>query len=154
MPYSHAYFPKDKFDEAYEVGNWMFGRKDDGYVALYSQNGFEWSSDPKWSGQELICRSPQNIWICQMGRKAEYESFTRFIGEILRCEISCEGLSIRYQSPKNGAICCGWDDPLTVDGKEIAVKGYKRFDNPFCQSEYLSGKYTISYQGESLVIEM
>ncbi|MGM9652216.1 MAG: hypothetical protein ACI3XP_01095 [Eubacteriales bacterium] len=154
LPYSHAYFPKNKFDEAYEVGNWVFGRKADGYVALYSQNGFEWSDQPKWKDQEMICRSRKNIWICQMGRKEEYGSFAQFISELLLCEVSCDGLSASFHSPKSGVICCGWDEPLTVDGKTIKIDGYRRFDNPFCQSEYLSGKYTITYQGESLTIEM
>lgn len=154
IPFSHAYFPKDKFDEVYEVGNWIFGRKAEGYVALYSQNGYEWSTQELWKETELICHSRNNIWICQMGRKEEYESFSFFISLILQNEVCGEDLNICYHSPKNGVICCGWEGPLKVDGEVIATDNYKRFDNPFCKSEYFSGKYDITYGGESLHIEM
>ncbi|MGI5893164.1 MAG: hypothetical protein ACOX6P_01065 [Candidatus Merdivicinus sp.] len=154
VPYSHAYFPREKFDECYSVGNWTFGRKGDGYVALYSQNGMEWTTDnPRWVGIEAACFSKENIWICQMGRKTEYGTFERFISEILRAEIHCECLQVRYQSPKNGEIGFGWEGDLTVDGSPISIRDYKRFDTPLCQSEYLSGKYDISYQGKTLHIE-
>lgn len=154
VPYSHAYFPKEKFDEVYEVGNWIFGRKDCGYAALYSQNGYEWSEREEWKEKELICRSRKNIWICQMGRQEEYGSFLQFISRVLENEVDCEGLSVRYHSPKNGEMSFGWEGAFQVDGKEIPTDHYKRFDNPFCQSEYLSGKYEITYGGETLTIEM
>lgn len=154
IPFSHAYFPKDKFDEVYEVGSWIFGRKAEGYVALYSQNGYEWSTTEEWQGKELHCRSRKNIWICQMGRKAEYGSFALFISEVLRSEVACEDLSVCYQSARNGVISCGWDSPLKVNGEAIQTEHYKRFDNPFCHSEYLDGKYDITYGGETLHIEM
>src|SRR5690606_28012973 len=33
---THAYFPQAHFDEVTQIGNWTFGRKGSGYVALYS----------------------------------------------------------------------------------------------------------------------
>ena len=89
-----------------------------------------------------------------MGRQEEYGSFLRFISKVLESEVDCEGLSVRYHSPKNGVMSFGWEGALKVEGKEIAIDHYKRFDNPFCQSEYLSGKYVITYGGETLTIEM
>mgnify|MGYP001818603129 CR=1 FL=1 len=38
--YTHAFFDKSQFDEAYKEGGWFFGRYEDSYVAL-------WASDPE-----------------------------------------------------------------------------------------------------------
>ncbi|MGI5894726.1 MAG: hypothetical protein ACOX6P_09065 [Candidatus Merdivicinus sp.] len=154
LPYSHAYFPRKKFDEVYEVQNWIFARKGDGYAALYSQNGYEWSQDPKWSDQEVICHSKQNIWICQLGSQKENGSFLHFISQILACDLQCEGTKVSFQTPAKDQIQCGWEELFTVNGNEYPIRNYKRFDNSICQSEYLSGTYHITYQGESLDISL
>src|SRR5690606_31907535 len=45
LPFSHAYFPKAAFDEVIETGQWVLGRKDNGYIAIYSQNPLTWGLD-------------------------------------------------------------------------------------------------------------
>lgn len=152
LPYSHAYFPREKFDAVYDVGNWVFAKKGDGYAALYSQNGYTWTKEGRWADKELVCHSKQNVWICQMGRKAEYGSFLRFVSDVLRCEPVCTTTSVCYPSPHGAKICCGWEAALTVDGQPIQTRGYKRFDNALCQSAYGSGIYEICYHGDTLRI--
>lgn len=154
LPYSHAFFPRERFDAVYDIGRWVFAKKGDGYAALFSQNGYRWTQEGRWAGEELVCQSRQNVWICQMGRKAEYGDFQLFISEVLRCEPQCIQLSVRYSSPHGEEIRCGWDEELTVNGKSVQTRGYKRFDNPLCQSEYMSGKYAIAYKGEKLEISL
>ena len=48
LPYTHAYFPQERFDEVVQAGGWTFGRKGSGYVALYSWRPVHWRtySDP------------------------------------------------------------------------------------------------------------
>jgi len=41
-PYSHAFFPRQAFDTVIQRGNWTFGRKGSGYIALYSQHPARW----------------------------------------------------------------------------------------------------------------
>ena len=41
--FTHAWLPKDKFDEIVEKDNWIFARKDDGYLALRSQKPYVWN---------------------------------------------------------------------------------------------------------------
>ncbi len=166
VPYTHAYFPLDKFDQVANVGQWHFGRKADGYVALYSQHPTRWGKDyqdmPVGPGEtrlvshgicEIICDARKNVWVCQAGNKAEYGSFEGFISKVLAAPLAIEGLTVSYTSPTQGIITYGWDAPLIVDGQEVAITGYKRFDNLYCQSEYLSGKYELTYGGKTHVIE-
>lgn len=154
LPYSHAYLPRREFDEVYTVRNWVFARKESGYMALHSQNGFSWTTEGRWADSELVCPHRENTWICQMGRKTEYGDFEIFISEILRCDISFDGAGLCYHTPHGQWLRCGWDVPLTVDETIQEVRDYPRFDSPICQSEYGSGKYRICYGGEALVLSM
>lgn len=154
LPYSHAYLPREKFDEVYEVQNWIFVRKGDGYAALYSQNGYEWTTDPKWINQEVICHNKQNIWICQMGSKTENGSFSHFMAQILDCRLECDTNQVIFQTPAKDLLQCGWENPLVVNGNTFPIRDYKRFDSPICQSDYLSGIYHICYKGETFDISL
>ena len=42
LPYTHAYFPTERFDEVRQVGGWTLGRRGDGYVALWSWRPTQW----------------------------------------------------------------------------------------------------------------
>ena len=42
LAYTHAYFPQEHFDEVVATGGWTFGRKGDGYVALWSWRPVHW----------------------------------------------------------------------------------------------------------------
>ncbi|TVQ18307.1 MAG: hypothetical protein EA382_17855, partial [Spirochaetaceae bacterium] len=43
--YTHAWFPQDAFDEVREAAGWVFARRGDGYVALWSQKPYRWEHD-------------------------------------------------------------------------------------------------------------
>jgi hypothetical protein len=51
--FTHAWLPKDKFDEVVERSGWILARKGEGYLALRSQNPYVWGTyrtetvDPK-----------------------------------------------------------------------------------------------------------
>ena len=42
--FTHAWLPKDKFDEVVEKNGWIFARKGEGYLALRSQNPYFWGT--------------------------------------------------------------------------------------------------------------
>lgn len=146
--FTHAWLPKDKFDEIIEKNNWIFARKGDGYLALRSQNPYRWATyrtengdskgfqKPIESDTELIVEGAQNIWICQMGRKVEDGTFEHFIDSVSSAGISFDKLNVQYQSPGNGRIEFGWKTPLTADGVAIQLHDYPRYDNPFVKAEF------------------
>jgi len=163
--FTHAWLPKDKFDEVIEKNGWIFSRKGDGYLALLSQHPYFWNDDiaksddfkfrknPEDFGREVIVKSRQNIWICQLGRKAEDGEFKEFMEKFSTVKVVFRGLSVNFQSPGNGDIQFGWNDALQVNGKEFSLENYPRYDNPFVQAEYDPTEINLTGYGHQLHLD-
>ncbi|MDI4646355.1 hypothetical protein [Cohnella hashimotonis] len=151
LPYTHAFFPKRRFDEVLERGGWLFGRKGDGYVALYSQRGYHWTE--RLPEEEVRCDVLDNVWLCRAGRLAEDGSFETFVERLLQAELSVSAQStVTWQDPAYGAIAFGWEGPLQVKGSAIPFDNYPRFDNPYCRAERYSGTYAIRADGHETTL--
>jgi hypothetical protein len=154
--FTHAWLPKDKFDEVAEKNKWIFARKGDGYLALLSQHPYVWGTyrtetgDPKGSQKplisdnEILVEGAQNIWICQMGSKAEDGEFSDFVQKLSAAEVAFSGMSVAYQAPSIGAVKFGWEGQLRVDGVNIPLSDYPRYDNPFVKTLFNADKINIS----------
>jgi hypothetical protein len=44
LPFTRAWFPQDRFDEVRQANGWTLGRKGNGYVALWSEQGLVWTA--------------------------------------------------------------------------------------------------------------
>ena len=146
--FTHAWLPKDKFDEVTEKNGWIFARKGEGYLALRSQNPYVWgtyrteTADPKGfqkpvgSDNEILVEAAQNIWLCQMGRKADDGMFAEFVENVSAAEIAFSGMNVEFQSPGNGAIRFGWQGGFSVDGVDIQLHDYPRYDNSYVKADF------------------
>jgi hypothetical protein len=153
--FTHAYFPRWAFDEVREEpaadgGGWIFGRKGDGYVALYSHQPYQWQGEGPDAGQEIIALGRQNVWICQMGRAAVDGSFDDFVAHISQTPLDVQGLSVRYAAPGVGQMEFGWNDSLLVDGREAPLRGYARFSSPYAVAPFGAGVYHFELGEHSL----
>jgi hypothetical protein len=160
--YTHAWLPKDKFDEVVERNGWIFARKGEGYLALLSQNPYFWNGEnaksdkiefrknPEDFGREVIVIGNKNIWICQMGRKADDGEFGEFVEKFSSVNVSFNGLYAHYQSPNIGEIHFGWNHALRVNGVEISLDNYPRYDNPYVQAEYDPSEINVTGYGHQL----
>ncbi len=153
LPFSHAYFPRDAFDELIEKDHWIFARKGDGYIALYSQNLTEWKADADGKYYDLLVSVPQNTWICELGSKAQWKRFSRFVEAVSSSEIICDELNVSYHSPSAGLLQFGWTGPLLARGQAVPLREYARFDNPFCQNEFTSREILIKYKNQELILD-
>ena len=156
--FTHAYFPKWAFDEVVEVpsdagGGWTFGRFADGYIGLYSHLRCTWTTSGPEAGQELIAPGLKNIWICELGRKATDGTFKSFIHNVSQAAIDVTELQVRYRSPHIGNMRFGWEGPLTVEGKAVALHDYPRWDNPYAHVEFGSETFHIEHKGQSLDLD-
>jgi hypothetical protein len=152
-PFSHAYFPRRAFDEVLQRDGWTFGRKGGGYIALYSQHPAQWPVDGPYAEVELRAPAPDNIWICELGDERQCGSFGRFVEAICAAQVRCEGLSVRYSSPAIGALSFGWNGPLEVAGGEVQLRGYPRFENPYCTAAVGERRYAITRGEERLLLD-
>ncbi len=143
--FTHAYFPVWAFDEVIEKDGWVFGRVDDGYVALYSDQSYEWITEGPDADQELVAPGYKNVWICQLGRAEIDGSFDEFVDAIVTADLAIKGLNVQYDAPRVGTISFGWEAPFSVDGQSIDLGAYRRFDNPYAQVDFGSLEYLFEY---------
>lgn len=153
FPFSHAYFPRNAFDEVIEHGHWTCARRGEGLVALYSRQPGHWVQNPSGQSIELRADAPDNVWICELGDRAQWGSLESFVQAIDQSEIEGQGLDVCYVSPSQGRVCFGWESPFEVDGREIALHDSPRFDNPYSQCAFLSPQITIRRGDEMLTLE-
>ncbi len=79
-PYTHAFFPTEHFDEVVEQDGWVFGRKGDGFVGLWSQRPTTWraySPDEFTRGLterfDLVAEGgADNVWITEVADAEDY----------------------------------------------------------------------------------
>ncbi len=168
--YSHLYFPKHEMDEVIEKDGFLFGRKGKGYIAVKSLLYAYWEpKDPAlfralypddWEERyeraqdyEYVAQGHANVWTVEMGSEAENGSFGRFIAGFEKASLTGDSLRCAYVSPSLGTVTFGWSRPLAVEGKQIGLHGYKRYDNAFCQAEFDAGKLEIHAGGHTAVLD-
>ena len=168
--YSHIYFPKHEMDEVMEKDGWIFGRRGNGYIAVYSLLPGYWEKkDPamfkalypeQWQEKydraedyEYIAQGHANVWVIEMGSKAENGSFETFMKGFEGRKVYGDTHHLIYSSPSQGEMTFGWVAPLTVNGKEISIHGYKRYDNAFAQTEFDADRIEINAGGHRTVLD-
>jgi len=156
---THAYFPQNHFDEVVQEGPWTFGRRGDGYVALYSWRPTLWRG-----GQPDVFRNQgvpyelvapggaRNVWIAEVGSREQWPGgFTAFRDAVAGSQVvvtptadEFEAFEVTYDSPTQGTLELGWEGPLVVEGTPVELGGYPRMDNPFTRVEFDERVYEVS----------
>jgi hypothetical protein len=149
VDYTHAYFPKNEFDEVVREAGWTLARKGDAYVGLWSQAPTTWSTGNDY---ELIAAGRENVWVIEMGDKASNGTFAEFAAALTAASVTV-GNQVVYESPYRGTYKAGWTGDFTVDGKVVDLGPYKRFDTPFAQQEFNTKQLEIRYEGRTLQLD-
>jgi len=137
LHFTHAWLPRDQFEEIVEEDGWIFARLGDGYLALLSQYPYEWRTSPgEDQNREIIVDKSRNIWLCEMGRKETSGEFKDFIQAQLQSEVRFYDSRLSYTSPTQGRLQFGWNGPLKRDGREIPLDSYPRYGNPYVQVDF------------------
>jgi hypothetical protein len=157
QPYTHAYLPQDHFDEVVRDGNWTFARFRDGYVGLYSwrvaefvDHGPEVPTNGMTLPFDLVATGgPDNVWIVECGRAADWESFEAFQEAVRVAPVTVTPVTaglpagavppffdVVYQSPSQGELEFSWTGPLVVAGAEMPIADYPRMENPWASIEF------------------
>ncbi len=145
---THCFFEQARFDEVRLAGNWAFARLGRGYVGIYSQNGMAPGENGRYAGRELQCYAPENTWLVECGREADWGSFDAFVDALTAAQIEENEGAITYASPSVGRFVAGWDVTPTIDGEPISLRGYPLVDSPWAHAEFGSGELTIRYGDE------
>lgn len=149
---THCLFERYRFDESYIEDKWAFARVEDGYVGIYSHNGFSLRDKGQYAGRELVCYAEENIWLVECGRREDWGSFENFIDRIKKTEIQHIKGGLIYNSPSIGQLIVGWEIDPTVNGEEIKTNNYPLLKSPFGYSDFGSGH--ISFRFEDRVMDI
>lgn len=169
---THAYFPQAHFDEVVQSGSWTFGRKGEGYVALYSLRPTQWRGGQpdvfQNAGLPFDLVAPggaQNVWITEVGSEDEWDSFASFRAAIEAASVTAtlvpdqesdgkdDGYAVVYESPSQGTMAFDWHGPLIVAGLEVPLADYPRYDNPFAHTPFGEDHYVIELNGHGLELD-
>jgi hypothetical protein len=150
LPYTHAYFPTERFDEVRTVGHWTIGKRRGGYVALWSWRPTHWREvDPGVVNNgltqpyDLVADGgPNNVWITEVGDVERWGSFGAFVRAVTSAPIKVKdlgmtdtgaynGFEVTYGSPTEGQVATSWTGPLRVAGVDVPLHGTDRYDNPW-----------------------
>ncbi|TMQ06553.1 MAG: hypothetical protein E6J91_37630 [Deltaproteobacteria bacterium] len=152
--YTHAWFPCEFFDEVLPApenedwlpardggGTWVFGRKDDGYVALCSARTVHWLRDERFDGDpdpaspgatlgqgrftstELRAEDGSNIWVCAIGSRTQFGSFEAFTAAINKAYLNFSGVGAV------GQLECTFDMPAAEGTDEPGFRWELFFDD-------------------------
>ncbi len=134
--YTHAWFPRSEFDETRDQGGWLLGRKGNGYVALWSQEPRHWQTEGPWKDKEVIAPGRKNIWICELGSRAQDGTFPQFVEKVSHAAITTHGLHARYRSPSQGLLEFGWTGPCRHNETPVQLHDYDRYRNPYVTAAF------------------
>lgn len=148
--YSHAYFPRDEFDEVVTGAGWTIGRSGEGYLGLWSRRPVTWATDNRY---ELIAHGLDNDWIVELGSASEHGAFAGFAKRLQDARVELDGERLRYHSPHRGSYEAGWEGPFTRDGAAIDLGAYPRFDNPYVQQAFGERCTPIRLNGQTFVLD-
>ncbi len=159
LAFTHAWLPRDRFDTVVERGGWVFAVKGDGYLALYSQRPCRWQDEPgEDQGRELIAEGASNIWICEVGRRADDGGaddgeFEGFVDRICQATVQTSGLNLTYDSPSEGRLEFGWHGPLRRNGQIVPLHDYPRYENPYVTADFPAERITVRAVGHVLTLD-
>jgi hypothetical protein len=154
LRFTHAWLPRDRFDEVIEQDGWIMARRGDGYLALRSQRPYHWQNEPgEDQGREVLAPGKQNVWICELGRRAVDGPFGDFMRRIVGAALSFGRLQVRYSSPSQGRLEFGWRGPLYQDGKEVPLSSSPRYDNPYAQASFPADQIVIDHDCHHLELD-
>jgi hypothetical protein len=158
-PYTHAFFPQERFDAVVQEGGWTIGRRGDGFVALWSHLATEWRTTPVISSAtfdepfDLVAPGdPRNVWICEVGRASEWgagteAAFDAFAAAVVAAPVAAStgpaGWEVSFTSPSAGALRFGNQGDFTVDGAAVQLHGGPRHRSRWGEVCHLQGSLEL-----------
>ncbi|GHV10281.1 hypothetical protein FACS189485_23300 [Spirochaetia bacterium] len=88
-----------------------------------------------------------------MGDEKTDGNFDQFAARFKNAAITGDTFAFTYTSPSLGKLSFGWNEDLKVNGEEISFRNYKRYDNPYCDTEFGEKSYRIHCGGEEVKLE-
>jgi hypothetical protein len=105
--------------------------------------------------------SAENVWIVEVGRRADAGDFSSFVDRIAAAEVEVtrpggsagNRQRARYVSPTQGELVFSGRGGLTVGGTEVPLTDHPRLESPWGEVCHLGKYLALTEGGSSLVID-
>ena len=146
--FTHAYFPKDRFDRVELRGARAFGKHGDTYVALVGAGALEYRSG---SSDDLIQLGRETAWVCELGSKTQDGEFDAFVRRVEGNALTFQAGVLAYQTGARH-LTLTYRKALSVN--ETAQNfNYPRHRSPYAQTDRQARTMTISFGGQRLFLD-
>ncbi|MBP0905716.1 hypothetical protein ACFSKN_15875 [Mariniflexile gromovii] len=150
LDYTHAYFPKEKFDSILLINNYIFGKKGETYCAFVGANTLNFREG---TTDDVIQKGKNVFWITEAGSKTQDGSFEAFVQRIKsnKIEFDERKLKLNYIS-NNNTYELKFDSDFKLNGQIIDTE-YLRFDSPYIKSDKKAETYKFIMDDEYLFLD-
>lgn len=150
LGYTHAFFPKEKFDTVVIKNNYAFAKKGNTYCALVGRNNFYFEAN---TTDDLIQQGRKAFWIVEAGSCKDEGSFENFTNRILRNKITfdTEALKLIYYS-KSKKLELNYAGDFVLNGSKVNTC-YNRFDSPYVKAKFKPSSIKFTKNGYFLDLD-
>ncbi len=152
LPYTHAWFPMDRFDEATIEGTIAFGRSGTAYIALIGSDLLHLTSEQ--TPDDLILEGKDSWWITEVGSEGDGENYSQFKERIREqvAKTTYESGLLSYPSPQ-GIISLEYQKGFFIDD-EAQNLTYPRFDSPWITADREPEALTFTHGEHRLHLDL
>lgn len=157
---THLWFPSAQFDQIVQRGDWLFGRRDDGFVAVAAEGGVRMVSSGDTAQQEWIPRGGGSAWIATVGRRAVDGDFSTWLERLAAGRIEWNPLGehdrgVRWQVDGRPSLELTFDGPFLVDGVPAGfvdgrIEEEPHLENPAVTLRFGEADASVEWAGQSL----
>lgn len=149
--FTRAYFPTFAFDEHQLGKEWAFAAKGDAYIALGCSEPIELVQEGPAAYRELRATGHNVAWLCQMGRKADYDSFANFRKRVLAARFTYDRLSLSYRQLQGDTVTFDWNSALVVNGEAQQLQSANHYEGPNCVTDSWPASQMVVVHGEQAI---
>ena len=148
VDYTHAHFPRQRFDEVRLDGRYAFGRVGQTYAAFITRYPMHYAQG---TTDDLIQPGRDSYWVFEAGSYTRDGEFDDFIRRIKSNRVSYDNGKLAYYSGER-LLELQYQGEFKIDGLTQELE-YPRFDSPYAEVPRKPDSITIQYQGESLFLD-
>lgn len=141
LHFTHAFFPKAKFDQVITEEKAVYGRAGDSYIALLAPKALEWKDD-----EEIVQPGALTAWVCRLSSARDSGSFEGFIREAGSEPLTFKRLKLAY-----GGLSLEYKKGFRVNGKAVS-RDYKRLEAPWAVIERKPEEFHLAWKGHELTM--
>ncbi len=157
---THLWFPTVQFDEIVQHGDWLFGRRGDGYVVVAAEGGLRAITTGDTAQQEWIPAAHGASWIAAIGRRAVDGEFAAWVERLTSGHIEWNPLGdhdpgVRWERVSDPSLELTFDGPFLIDGlpagfEDGHIEEEPHLANPAVTLRFGEAEAIVNWAGQSL----